>query len=599
MQIERTGETYYREFPLDWIIGAVFLFLGSLLLYFVYDPVLWGTWVSTEGPQVPVGFLERVEGGVRFKRSGASVWFDLAQSTAASDGDAIYTSEKGRAQVFLESGEKIILGPDSLVVLKTEKPKKPQPSWVGLRPQGVIEVQKGRIEVETSSGSRGVLIETPKGRLALTSNSKYRERVTLEKGPSGKLSLSAERPEQFQFPLKVARRSEDDKRLRRSPASAFPDKPDILAPPNREHFQADQDGSVSIGLRWKRVTSLFDVEVEVYMEGESAPVYQGMGSSIGTSLVLSKGDYYWVARARDNEGRASIWTPRHFFSVDEKIEDQRLVQERKPASLHSEEEIVAPVQEKSITYRAPRPPENLEKWVEPVHEVKKVPITTKEVALSKPKVIHNNHANKIQKPKLAREPAVAPPLPEIKVNSAQISKESENDLRIGLSWKPIVGAIKTEVMVFDGGMLFQRSIAMNEAFVLQIQALNTAGLFYQILAHLEDGRSVSSELTPIEVSAFLPVPNLPDDGAKVQLGEEVLMTWSRSVGAQGYEVEVALDPEFKKRVHARPTIENFEALETHEIGDHFWRVRAVNETGDSGWSLPKRFEVVVDGTELR
>ena len=86
----------------------------------------------------------------------------------------------------------------------------------------------------------------------------------------------------------------------------------------------------------------------------------------------------------------------------------------------------------------------------------------------------------------------------------------------------------------------------------------------------------------------------PDDGAQDQ-PTSLTLQWSESETAETYQVQLAADESFTDIIDEAEGLEDTEYdLEGLEYdSDHFWRVRATNEAGQSDWSQEWNFTTVI------
>ncbi len=104
-------------------------------------------------------------------------------------------------------------------------------------------------------------------------------------------------------------------------------------------------------------------------------------------------------------------------------------------------------------------------------------------------------------------------------------------------------------------------------------------------------RNVAANLKMFTGSPATPSLSAPADGA-TGVSLQPNLTWSPAAQAQTYDVEIALDSGFGSIVSNGSGLiaANFTPASALSSGTlHYWRVRAANACGQSGWSVPRSF----------
>jgi hypothetical protein len=125
--------------------------------------------------------------------------------------------------------------------------------------------------------------------------------------------------------------------------------------------------------------------------------------------------------------------------------------------------------------------------------------------------------------------------------------------------------------------------------------------YVRVAAANAEGERVSEYSAPVTLeteSETLPAVTLktPKEGAKVRVGASgkisVIFSWTQVQNAVSYEIQIAYDEQFSKKVDQKIQPGHLYVLkEAHLKGHVFWRVRAMSKSGPGTWSAIAHFGV--------
>lgn len=127
--------------------------------------------------------------------------------------------------------------------------------------------------------------------------------------------------------------------------------------------------------------------------------------------------------------------------------------------------------------------------------------------------------------------------------------------------------------------VLERTIKGTE-YVFNKDQVYSGEIFYQVLAPLKSGFVAVSLEKPFAFTFLAPHQVSPVDGlvlTREQLvaeGNTVLFTWEKTNFTEFYEIEIAQDLEFKKRLLKEKRAENFYILKRPRGGTYYWRVKS-------------------------
>ena len=131
-------------------LAALSMIITALMgLYFVNSSVLWNRWIQAGDADngQKIGSLKPVSGEVRSKPPNSLVWHDLSPDPISiHEGETVFTSTNGTAELVLEGGAELSIAPETLVVVHNG--------------QKAIELERGSITLPASSRDRIIRIKT-------------------------------------------------------------------------------------------------------------------------------------------------------------------------------------------------------------------------------------------------------------------------------------------------------------------------------------------------------------------------------------------------------------------------------------------------------
>jgi hypothetical protein len=96
------------------------------------------------------------------------------------------------------------------------------------------------------------------------------------------------------------------------------------------------------------------------------------------------------------------------------------------------------------------------------------------------------------------------------------------------------------------------------------------------------------------VSESLLVLTSPQNGSSVSAGNPVMLSWSKVMGAAGYQLHISTDKSFSDTVSLMSQADTQITVKSLSVGSYFWRVRAKNINNEFGsWSERGMFGVGV------
>lgn len=89
----------------------------------------------------------------------------------------------------------------------------------------------------------------------------------------------------------------------------------------------------------------------------------------------------------------------------------------------------------------------------------------------------------------------------------------------------------------------------------------------------------------------------PKDGGVISRSREVLLRWVWIPTATSFTVQVAFDSLFARKAFVAQTDTSFVRTTSLPGFQYFWRVRAVRDRTESGWSAVRTFYIRLDSPE--
>ncbi len=174
------------------------------------------------------------------------------------------------------------------------------------------------------------------------------------------------------------------------------------------------------------------------------------------------------------------------------------------------------------------------------------------------------------------------------IDSNKFTGKRLRDFDVALHWKPLEGIDKYRVVVQNkAGQKSFDEVVTGTNYPLAKGKISTDAVTYQIRVERPNGYIATSKKESFLFSFQSPAQTLPKDGEAISLaGPEaakqkgILFSWQRTTFTEGYEFEIALDPQFKniiKTVKIKQQ-DNFLIFKNLKARDYWWRVRST--TGD-------------------
>ena len=183
---------------------------------------------------------------------------------------------------------------------------------------------------------------------------------------------------------------------------------------------------------------------------------------------------------------------------------------------------------------------------------------------------------------------------------APANDATDQPLTVKILWGDVKGEnirYDLEVATDDGFAELIPAVVGAEVTEYEVFGLESEKIyFWRVRAYNDETKSPWSSTwrftTGADSSAFLFAPGLltPVDGA-AGVPTDPLLTWDSVAGAELYEVQIAPDKDFAS--DSIPTlVSDSVSLQLTDLEPgttYFWRARARDENGSSGWSSPFRF----------
>jgi hypothetical protein len=187
-------------------------------------------------------------------------------------------------------------------------------------------------------------------------------------------------------------------------------------------------------------------------------------------------------------------------------------------------------------------------------------------------------------------------LPEIPQLVSPVDGEIGVDLNPLLEWSEAERAELYRVQLssnsnftaitFDADSILGTSVTVNnlvheDRYYWRVQSINSSG---------ESGWSAVWSFTTVISPPSVPQLVSPADGA-VNISVDTLLVWQPSDRARSYQIHVATDQDFSDIILNKNDLNdtNIEINGLENITMYFWRVRAENDGGVSGWSAVRHF----------
>lgn len=173
------------------------------------------------------------------------------------------------------------------------------------------------------------------------------------------------------------------------------------------------------------------------------------------------------------------------------------------------------------------------------------------------------------------------------------SGKGSEDFDITLRWKPYPDAEKHIVRVYDSPAaqkLVLSRMVDGDSYVFNKDKVFKGALHYRVEAPLESGFLAFSAMRSFNFNFLPPVLMIPTDRttlSKAETGDDsILLTWQKTNFTDGYELEIAKDPDFTVKLVSRQVKENFYVWKGAPSGRLYWRVRSYAKEVKSAFSRP-------------
>ena len=333
---------------------------------------------------------------------------------------------------------------------------------------------------------------------------------------------------------------------------------------------ASEFGTAKVNLTWQTVRAGLSVQVE--LTGKDHPRRLFEGQSEGVELQLTAGKYIWRARKRDpHSGKSSSWgKPRSLVISGTAVPQKTAVESILVASKATDPEI-----KQAFSWGLPQRP-----------AVQAVP-TLRTVTRDEKQTSTASH-----------EPATpANPRIEFSLQKAMGSARFKADgispeLLIPLSWHSVPSAASYRVLISSA-----RGVPIAELSVsgvnqdVRLDSFPDAGIFYEVTALDSGDRVLARSKAPISVRNDPVILMEPANGSKMAHARKVFMTWARAPFSDGYQIQIARDPQFSSVSYENKSDKNVTIYIPSQSGMYYWRVMTLMKGYRSDWSETRAFEI--------
>lgn len=179
--------------------------------------------------------------------------------------------------------------------------------------------------------------------------------------------------------------------------------------------------------------------------------------------------------------------------------------------------------------------------------------------------------------------------------------QSNLELLVPLKWRPLENVSQYEVFLIgnqDEEILSKVVLQAQTQIVLKEKDIKDYFEFGVVVQAKDTaGKLVKSNKEKIQVQWSAPIPIHPQPGAKVYFDKFIYFTWSRTLFAQNYHIQIANDSKFHNLIVDRPLKKNYMVMSKQMSniesarGKVFWRVRTEYFHHESPWSHTNYFEL--------
>jgi hypothetical protein len=165
-----------------------------------------------------------------------------------------------------------------------------------------------------------------------------------------------------------------------------------------------------------------------------------------------------------------------------------------------------------------------------------------------------------------------------------IQNRGKRIAKVRLSWKPFPTAKAYKLKLYDrssGTETTQELDLKDTAYVVSRQSAAQEEMYYEVMTTLPNGFKVHSSKEKFIFDFPPPDPTTPPTKSKITQQDMeaweggILLTWQKTGVSEGYVIEVAQDPLFKKVLIKRSQKDNFFLVRPIKgINHYWWRVSA-------------------------
>jgi hypothetical protein len=168
---------------------------------------------------------------------------------------------------------------------------------------------------------------------------------------------------------------------------------------------------------------------------------------------------------------------------------------------------------------------------------------------------------------------------------------------ISLRWQGLPDARRYKVRIYrgdqEGKPALEKEVGETQ-YTFNRGKLLKGRFRYRVYALLPGGFIAKSRADAFEFAFLAPALVQPRNGELLNSRKagpggspkSVLFTWEKTHFTDFYELEIALDPEFKNLSSRKRIRENFQAIPMPDPGTYYWRVRAISQKTSSAPSAP-------------
>lgn len=182
--------------------------------------------------------------------------------------------------------------------------------------------------------------------------------------------------------------------------------------------------------------------------------------------------------------------------------------------------------------------------------------------------------------------------------SNQVEGQLVKNFSVTLRWKAEARVSSSYTLWFgataDSAQPMMEKVVDRAEFSFNKDKLFASPVFYRVQARV-DSWVLTSETKKFLFNFLPPILVVPEDRSTVspEAGVEntILFTWQKTNFTEGYELELAADPKFKKMIEKKVLKENYHVLPMPKPGVYYWRARAFSKTVSSSYGKANEFTV--------